>query len=253
MSITAKYFILAFPITSAGLGLWQLKRLEWKKDLIKEIESRTKGELIDLFSIKSSQDLEQYEYHLTKVIGHYDQNPDNQIFIKPKTLVLNREARLKGRSEKMINTGVHVITPFEIENSNLRILVNRGWLPLRGYHEMAKNGLGEEGEPPIEVTGIIRKSEIPSAFSGKTAHSSIPNERNYRDIKDLAKTLNTAPIYIEAVENTKIGTIPTPVAGQTRLTIRNEHLNYAITWFGLAFFTYILWHKKYMKKFISIK
>ena len=42
------YFLLIIPISTFGLGTWQIKRLQWKKGLIKELESRTTAPVLDL-------------------------------------------------------------------------------------------------------------------------------------------------------------------------------------------------------------
>lgn len=42
------YFLLMIPISTFGLGTWQVKRLQWKKGLIKELESRTNAPVLDL-------------------------------------------------------------------------------------------------------------------------------------------------------------------------------------------------------------
>lgn len=247
MAAIARYSLLSFPLTSFGLGIWQLYRLDWKRTLIADIESRTSHEPIDLLKIDSLQDLDTLEYHKVKVSGQYDTEPKNQIFIKPRTLVINREARLRGRSEQQINTGVHVVTPFNVDKSNLRILVNRGWLPLRKYRELAPNGLTEEDQKgPREVVGIIRKSEKMRGIN--VANNEESDEWNYRDVDALAKVLKTAPIYIEAVENWPLGNPGQPIGGQTRLTIKNDHLSYAITWFGLAVLSFGMWFTKYGPK-----
>lgn len=51
---------------------------------------------------------------------------------------------------------------------------------------------------------------------------------NYRDIDAMADKLNTEHVFLDADRNS---TIPEgPIGGQTRVTLRNEHMSYIITW-----------------------
>ena len=51
---------------------------------------------------------------------------------------------------------------------------------------------------------------------------------HHRDVDAMAFTRDTAPVFLDAVKDPKKKGLP--VAGQTRITIRNEHVNYIITW-----------------------
>lgn len=39
-----------------------------------------------------------------------------------------------------------------------------------------------------------------------------------------------------------------PIGGQTRATMRNDHLSYLITWFSLSAFSSLIWYTKVIKK-----
>lgn len=243
MGYIVKYGLLSFPLASVGLGVWQLKRLEWKKGLIRDLENQIKQEPVDLKTIESLDQIKDYEYRRVRVRGKYDTNPQNQILLKPRQLVINKEAIGRGRTNLQSNVGACIVTPFNVDGSDLRILVNRGWLASRGpdnIQDDAHVGLDSGGEP-IEVTGVIRKSDKRATY-GLNNNMTL-NEWHIRDIEAMAKKLKTAPLFIDAEED------PTrtrgPFGGQTHLEIRNEHLNYAITWFGLAFFTVVMWYGKY--------
>lgn len=50
----------------------------------------------------------------------------------------------------------------------------------------------------------------------------------YRDIEEMAELANTSYLFIDAV---KESTVPGgPIGGQTQINLRNEHLQYIITW-----------------------
>lgn len=243
MSQVIKWSILSFPIASAGLGVWQLKRLKWKKNLIKEVEARLSDEPIDLFSIDSIEDLKNKEYHRIKVKGRFDRDPEHQIIMRPRLLVPNDESIARGLPKTNPKVGAHVITPFQLADSNLRILINRGWMPIQGpnnYSDYSSVGLGPENKD-IEVIGISRKSDKSTKFG--MSNDEQTSEWQFRDIDAMARKLETAPIYIEA--EASLSPVVGPIGGQTQLKIRDQHLEYAVTWFSLTLATTFLWYTYY--------
>lgn len=243
-----KYSLLAFPVASAGLGVWQIKRLKWKKQLLADLDEQILQEPLDLMAINSVSELESLEYRRAKVRGRYDSDPSHQIFLKPRGLIVNKEALFRGKTAHQSNNGVNVITPFSVEGSNLRILVNRGWLAMKGKESYKENAhLGLDAKEPQELVGVIRKSDKKSTYGVNNDLTS--NEWHIRDIEAMSRALKTAPIFLDAeqVEDRTEG----PIGGQTQLNIRNEHLNYAITWFSLSALTLLMWYTKYGRGKIS--
>lgn len=240
-----KYFLLSFPAASCGLGVWQLKRLEWKKGLIAKLEERLHEEPLDILEISSTEDLSALEYRRFKARGKFDQDINHQLYLKPRQLIVNREALLRGRTAHQTNTGVNVISAFYVDGTNLRILVNRGWLAMKGKDSVENSvgvGLGPKDES-IDLIGILRLSDKRQTYGLKNNETT--NELHVRDIDAMARMLKTAPIYLEAAEG--LSPDSGPIGGQTQLNVRNEHLNYAITWFSLAAFVFIMWYTKYGK------
>ena len=104
-------FLLILPML-LRLGFWQLDRAEEKRTLIELFKQQNElGPLTLNDKLKLDTKL---NYRLAKVSGNY--NPSKQIFIDNKVY--------QGK------TGVHVITPFKLINSEYSILVNRGWQPM---------------------------------------------------------------------------------------------------------------------------
>lgn len=247
MGYIVKYSLLSFPLASVGLGIWQLKRLEWKKGLIRDLENQLQQEPMDLQGIGDIEEIKNREYRRIRVRGQYDTEPTNQILLKPRQLVINKEAISRGRTNLQSNVGACVVTPFTVDKSDLRILVNRGWLASKGpdnIRDSAHIGL-DSGGKPIEVIGVIRKSDKRSTY-GMNNNVTI-NEWHIRDIEAMANKLKTVPLFIDAEQDPK--RTQGPIGGQTQLQIRNEHLNYAITWFSLAFFTLVMWYSRYGNPF----
>lgn len=62
----------------------------------------------------------------------------------------------------------------------------------------------------------------------------------------MSRLAGTEPVFLDATANS---TIPGgPIGGQTRVSLRNEHLSYIITWFSLSAFTSWLWYTKIYKR-----
>lgn len=104
-------FLLILPIL-LRLGFWQLDRAEEKRELIELFKQQNDlGPLIINGNLKLDEKL---NYRLAQVSGNY--NVSKQIFVDNKIY--------QGR------TGVHVMTPFKLKDSEYSILVNRGWQPM---------------------------------------------------------------------------------------------------------------------------
>lgn len=248
MSKLVKYSLLSFPVASFGLGVWQLKRLEWKKGLIAKLEEQLSGEPLDLSCLDSTENYDAFEYKRFKVRGHFDRDPNHQLYIKPRQLIVNDEALARGRTSLQSNIGVNVINPFIVAGEkNMKILINRGWLATKGKIDTVESsahlGFGPE-ESDIEVVGILRVNDNRpryGMFVDETA-----KQWPIRDLDAMARVLRTSKIFLDADASLSPG--QGPIGGQTSLTIRNEHLNYAITWFGLAILSYLMWYSRYGRR-----
>ncbi len=159
-------------------------------------------------------------------------------FIHSKEILLSPKHDITGTNTL---PGGLVITPFVVsDHPNLTVLVNRGYVPYTHYSPTKR--LEGQIEDEIELVGLIRKNEITSTF---TPHNKPPNEWHFRDIEAMARSLGTAPIFLDALRSSSVP--GGPLGGQTAINLRNEHMNYAVTWFTLTFFTTFLWWQKFGK------
>ena len=126
-----------------------------------------------------------------------------------------------------------MVTPFALEGGGT-VLVNRGFAP-QGRHLP-----GDRGEPldpgPATITGLMRPGRGPPQIF-------LPDDRPQqnmffaRSIADIAAAKGVSPpiapftIDLVAAETPPGGL---PQAGETRMAFANNHLQYAITWYGLA-------------------
>jgi surfeit locus 1 family protein len=201
-----------------GLGVWQLERLAWKEALIARVEARTERKPMSLArAIELAREGRNLEYYPVSVEGRFHHARERYLY----ALSLDGES------------GWHVITPLETVNGTV-VLVDRGFVPDALRDPAARN----EGqvEEVVTVTGLVRTSEQPSIFVPDNEPAA--NQWFTRDLPAMARSMfpggtrDIAPFFLEA----KTGETPGgwPKGGQTRITFRNDHLQYALTWFALA-------------------
>lgn len=236
-----KWFLLLIPVTTFGLGTWQMKRRQWKLKLIDDLRRLTTAEPIPLPI--DPLELNSLEYRRVRVRGRY--NHSQELYILPRSPVdPEKEAREAGRLSSSGETGANVVTPFFCTDLGITILVNRGYVPKNKIRpETRMKGQREE---EMDVVGVVRLTEQRKPF--------VPNndvERNrwhYRDLDAMSAVTGAEPIFIDAVFES---TIPGgPIGGQTRVTLRNEHMQYIVTWYGLCMATSYMWFAKFIKKTI---
>jgi len=234
------YSLLVFPAGAFGLGLWQYKRRHWKLDLIEELDHKTHCAPIELSGQANDARL---EYRPVKASGVFDHSREH--YIGPRSLLLlGEEQQSKGLSSDPNTIGWHVVTPLKVtagEMEGKEILVNRGWVPMSRVKPSTRLEGQVKGE--VEVTGIIRRTEPRPQFAPKNNLES--DQWQHRDIPALAGKLGTEPVFIDANLATTVD--GGPIGGQTRVTLRNEHMSYMLTWFSLSAITTYMWYVKFIR------
>ncbi len=209
----------------AALGTWQLQRKAWKDGLLAQIAARTQAPSIPLAEaarqiaagqIAAGEDL---EYARVAVKGRF---------------LTGREAYYWAPSAS--GPGWHVYAPLETADGAL-VIVNRGFVS-QAYRDPATRP--EPAANERELIGLLRKPEAKTAFAAKT---DIDRRLWYwRDLDGMATTLlgsaraKALPFFLdaEATPGPARATDRSPQGGATRLAIANQHLEYALTWYGLA-------------------
>ncbi|KAM9326487.1 surfeit locus protein 1 [Gastrophryne carolinensis] len=234
-----KWFLLLIPVATFGLGTWQVQRRKWKLKLIEELESRVNAVPIALPT--DPAELAKLEYRPVKVRGHFDHS--KELYLQPRTLLdPEKEARQAGQLVSSTESGAHVITPFHCTDTGVTILVNRGFVPKKKINPETRMKGQVEGE--VDVVGIVRHSEIRQPFIPQ--NDAERNRWHYRDLAAMAALTGAEPIQIDA---NYASTIPGgPIGGQSRVTLRNEHMQYIVTWYGLCAVTSYMWFKKFIQK-----
>ncbi|XP_031305402.2 surfeit locus protein 1 isoform X1 [Camelus dromedarius] len=234
-----QWFLLLIPVTAFGLGTWQVQRRKWKLKLIAELESRVLAEPIPLPA--DPVELKNLEYRPVKVRGHFDHS--KELYMMPRTMVdPAREAREAGRLSSSAESGAYVITPFYCTDLGITILVNRGFVPRKKVSPDTRQKGQVEGE--VDLVGTVRLTESRKPFVPENDPER--NHWHYRDLAAMARLTGAEPIFIDADFKS---TVPGgPIGGQTRVTLRNEHLQYILTWYGLCAATSYLWFQKFVRR-----
>ena len=183
-----------------ALGSWQLVRLNWKLDLIEQIQSSLKDEPINIDNTVLKN------YLRIKAVGTIDF--ENQIYLY----------NLNEKGEP----GFEVINPIKIDNENY--LLNRGWIPFNKKNEKEINIINENN-----IIGILRKQIKANMFKPK--NDILNNYWFTLNRQDLYKLTGKkfSPYIIYLSNKNEL-----PKAKMITANISNNHKKYAITWFSLA-------------------
>ncbi len=196
-----------------GLGFWQLERLEWKTNLIATREAALAAPAVPAPATLAAAN--PLEFHHVTVGGKFDNA--HELYI----------AALDPRGV----SGFQIVTPFTLDDGSV-LLVNRGFVPDVRKDPATRQQGQIEGETSIE--GILRLNVTPTGWLVPTNRPG-DNFWFYVDIPAMAETLhltNVLPYYVEAGPAPNPGGLP--LGGQTRVSLPNDHLQYAITWFSFA-------------------
>lgn len=204
-----------------GLGFWQLERRVWKEELIARIEARTNALAVAIPSEGDWKNVsaERDEYRRVTARGAFRHDREVQVY----TVVSEQKGRLAG-------PGYWVMTPLEL-NSGAAVIVNRGFVPLD--RRLPDNRSAGQVAGQTTVTGLLRMPEQATLFSPE--NDPARNGWYRRDPGEIARALKlerVAPFTIDADATPNPGGLPE--GGRTRINFRNDHLQYAVTWFGLA-------------------
>jgi len=200
-------------IIMLGLGVWQLQRLQWKTEIMARIAERT------------AQAPANFEGGLS-----WDESKDEYLRVRLRgSFVHDKELYLAARSRNN-NVGFHVITPLVLTNG-MAVLVNRGWVPSERKDPATRPEGQIKGE--TDVTALVRLTQKQGMM--QPDNDAAKNVWFYIDVEEMKKASGVATeidYWFEADAAPNPGGFP--IGGQTRITLVNDHLQYAVTWFVFA-------------------
>ncbi len=205
--------VLFFIIVLTSLGIWQLERRVWKLDLINQVEQRVHAPAVAAPGpvVWTAINAKDFAYRHIAISGNF--------LDKPATLVQAVTAR---------GSGFWILSPFQSKNGFV-VLVNRGYVPT----EKARDDWRPDHQSIINITGLLRMTEPHGGFMRNNDPS---GGRWYsRDVAAIAAAQNIdnpAPYFIDADAAKDQNQLP--IGGLTVIHFANNHLVYALTWFGMA-------------------
>lgn len=210
--------VLAGTAVLCALGMWQVKRLQWKEALIAEVETRRLAEPVTLNQIEILwSEKGDVDYWPVQVEGIFDHSVEQYYYTTHKGQV-----------------GWNVYTPMALANGRT-IFINRGFVPDKlKLPELRKAGQVTGNQ---QITGLARNplNEKPNRFiPDNDLQNSIYYWKSLGQMT-LAADLEAdglVPFFVD-VDGPEVSG-GWPRGGTTLISFPNNHLQYAITWFGLA-------------------
>jgi surfeit locus 1 family protein len=202
-----------------GLGVWQLERKQWKDGLVADIERGLHERPAPLDDPPGLwRVLGEREYHPVTATGTFRHADERHLFAVEDGVA-----------------GWHIYTPLDMANG-LTVFVNRGFVPDELKDPSTRKAGEVEGE--VTITGLVRAPGHKTWFT--PAEDRSRNIWYWRDLDGLIASLPEEPeprqfvsFFVDAKADPP-NPGGWPKGGITHLDIPNRHLEYAITWFGLA-------------------
>ena len=213
-TVTRPRFIPLIAFLSAlsillSLSSWQFKRLKWKTGLINERITKFESEIIPLENFKNT-DIE--EFQRIKVTG----------------VLQNKYELFMPALSKNGNNGYHILTILKTRDRN--IIYDTGWIPLNKKEiENRKENLiiGEQNfNAVIRLPGRKGRFQPDNDLEDNFWFFVAPQQ-----IEEFTELKVEKNFYLEAINNGPNGF---PLGNQTRIYLRNNHLQYALTWLMIA-------------------
>jgi surfeit locus 1 family protein len=203
--------LLMLPIL-IGLGAWQVERLGWKQGLLAEIATHLAAPPVSVGQALALGSDAQYRKVVAE--GRYDHARESYVFTT-------------GEGGAPV---YHVVTPFTLATGGV-LMIDRGMVPKALLDPRTRAAGSVDGMR--RIVGVWRSPDPPGAF---TPDPDLAHRIWYaRDVAAMARAVHVAliaPVIVEADGAPNPG--GWPKGGQTVVDIPNNHLQYALTWFGLA-------------------
>jgi surfeit locus 1 family protein len=209
--VTASAFAAAGFAILCSLGIWQLERLQWKEKLIADLNARVFASPVALPAVP-----EQAADEFRRVRVRVQFTPGQQALVYTPGSALRPDVP---------GAGYWVMAPAKSERGT--IVINRGYIA-----PDKRSNVGAAPSGDIEIVGALRWPEEGTYFTPRDEPGN--NVWYRRDPASIATAKNwgvVAPFYIEQEAPQLPGA---PKAGPLVVRLSNNHLQYAITWFGLA-------------------
>ena len=188
-----------------GLGVWQVQRLAWKAEILAQIERKILAPAVDIPTqvAPATDDLLP-----VRGTGRYVGDRTVRVLV----------------SQKIYGAGYRLISAFEL-NDGRKIMIDRGFTSVRADMPAMPKGSGQ----------VVGNLQWPQEIDSFTPDNDLAaNIWFARDVAALSAHLQTEPILL-VLRNSSFGEDAAQPLPKMSANIPNDHLNYALTWFSLAF------------------
>lgn len=209
--------VVAFGVL-VSLGTWQMQRLHWKEGLLQAIAERRSAPPFALAEIeKMLTEGADIDYRTVTVPGTFDHSKERHFF-----------ATHNGR------TGYYIFTPLTIADGR-SLFVNRGFVPFE--QKDAATRLAGELPASVAIHGLARPKLTEKPSSLVPDNDLAKNIFYWKDLDTMASSVGLSadkvvPFFVDADATPNPGGLP--IGGVTQFDLPNSHLQYALTWYGLA-------------------
>jgi len=213
-TLWATVFAVPALLILIALGTWQIERLHWKEGEIARRLEHSQGPGIAL--PQAFPDPADVEFTRVRLKGRF----------------LHDQEFILGARTESGRVGYNIVTPFHLDDGRT-LLVNRGWVP-ENRRDPATRAEGQiAGE--VEIEALLRTGGWKGVDFARPPNK--PEDRFYfwLDLPVMAGYVDgpiVEAVYADAVASDVPGGLP--IGGQTRIVLKNDHLEYAITWYSFA-------------------
>lgn len=226
--ILSHLFVLAMVVAMINLGIWQLHRLQEKRDRNARVAARQAQPVADAASLASPGEFAQakaVEFRPARATGRY---------------LADESVLVRGRSRDSA-PGSWVLTPLEISDGTA-VLVNRGWIPNSGQYESVPSRY----DPPageVTVTGLVQATETKGRFGPSDPPTGTLTNLARADVarvdQQVPDDLLPFTLQLQTQRPAVAPADPAPVPAPT--LDEGPHLSYAIQWFTFTAMTIVVY------------
>ncbi len=217
-AIATAAVVLGALVVLLSLGTWQVERLFWKERLLEDIADRRHAPAVELSAVEAMHAAgEDIEYRPVTASGRFLNDGERHFF-----------ATFHGRS------GYYIYTPLALADGRF-VFVNRGFVPFENKDPATRAAGQLDGEQT--VVGLARAELLEKPSSLVPDNDPAKNIFYWKDLGVMAETdgldrAKVLPFFIDAGNAANPGGLP--IGSVTQFDLPNNHLQYAITWYGLA-------------------
>ncbi|WP_426572463.1 SURF1 family protein [Aquihabitans sp. McL0605] len=226
--ILSHIFVLSLVVIMINLGIWQLHRLQEKRDRNARVTARSEEPVAqagDLAAPGQYGKVGGLEFRRATATGTY--LGDQQVLVR-------------GRSNDSA-PGSWVLTPLRLSDGTA-LVVNRGWISNSGeYDAVPKRFAAPTGE--VTVTGLVRETETRGSFGSVDPKTGTLTDLARADVarldqqvdEDLLPYVLQLQVQKPAIRAADPEPVPAPALDE------GPHLSYALQWFSFSLMTLIIY------------